>query len=270
MRLPSIKKIFSVRSPYRSVGISWIREKIIKHDESENLKQIHACGKQIYYKRNEELIHCLREIFFDGIYTFESQKENPLIIDCGAHIGMSVLNFKQQYPNSTILAFEPDLTNFEILQNNVSKWNFSNVQIFQNPVWNKNEEIFFEASGAMGGKITSNSAKEKVNLKFKAIRLAELLDKEIDFLKIDIEGAEYEVITDCKDNLKFVKNLFVEYHSTFEEQHKLVEIVSIINDAGFKFYIKEANNVYPKPFLKSKINTPFDIQLNIFAYRNAR
>jgi hypothetical protein len=95
------------------------------------------------------------------------------------------------------------------------------------------------------------------------------LNKEIDLLKIDIEGAEYEVIKDCKDKLKFIKNLFVEYHSTFEDQHKLVEILSIINDAGFNFYIKEANNVFPKPFIKNKINTPFDIQLNIFAFRNA-
>lgn len=269
MRLPRISKILTKRSPYRSVGISWIKEKIIKHDDSQHLKQILACGEKINYKRNEELIHCLKEIFFDGIYTFESKKEMPFIIDCGAHIGMSILNFKQQYPNARIMAFEPDLTNFEILQKNIENWKFNNIEIFQNPIWNKNEEIIFEASGAMGGKIANNTANDEVSLKIRAIRLADLLNKEIDFLKIDIEGAEYEVIKDCKDKMKFIKNLFVEYHSTFEDQHKLVEILSIINDAGFSFYIKEANNVFPKPFLKSKINTPFDIQLNIFAFRNA-
>jgi FkbM family methyltransferase len=269
LRIPKINNLFFKKSPYREIGIGWLREKIIKHYDSNDLKIVHACGKIINYKSNEELIHCLKEIFFDGIYMFESKKENPLIIDCGAHIGMSVLNFKQQYPNARIIAFEPDFTNFQILQNNLTNWKFSNVEIFQNPVWNNHEEIIFEASGAMGGKIINNTTNDDVSLKIRAIRLVDFLNKEIDFLKIDIEGAEYEVIKDCKDNLKFVKNLFVEYHSTFKDQNKLIEIISIINEAGFQFYIKEANSVFSQPFLKNKINTPFDIQLNIFAFRNA-
>lgn len=94
---------------------------------------------------------------------------------------MSVLNFKQQYPNARIIAFEPDFTNFQILQNNLTNWKFSNVEIFQNPVWNNHEEIIFEASGAMGGKIINNTTNDDVSLKIRAIRLVDFLNEEIDF-----------------------------------------------------------------------------------------
>ncbi|MFZ9331972.1 MAG: FkbM family methyltransferase [Chitinophagaceae bacterium] len=270
MRIPSIKNILLKQSPYRKVGINWLKEKIIKHSDSKNLKSINACGKIINYTSNEELIHCLKEIFFDNIYKFETKKENPLIIDCGAHIGMSILSFKQQHPGSSIIAFEPDANNFKLLKQNIKEWGYESIQLFQNPVWNSNDEITFEASGAMGGKISSDLDKNQSSIKLKAIRLSELLVKEIDFLKIDIEGAEYEVISDCRNKLQFVNNLFVEYHSTFEDQNKLIEILKILNESGFEFYIKEANNVYPTPFTKKKINTPFDIQLNIFAFRNSK
>jgi len=270
MPTPNIIKIIFRKSPYRKLGIGWLKEKIIKHNDSDNLKSIKACGKLINYKSNEELIHCLKEIFFENIYKFHSEKKNPLIIDCGAHIGMSLLYFKQQYPNATVLAFEPDINNFELLKKNINEWKFYDVHIFQNPVWISNDEINFQASGAMGGKISGKSETPDSNIKLKAIRLYEVLDKEVDFLKIDIEGAEYEVIKDCKQKLHLVNNLFVEYHSTFEEQSNLIEILQIINDAGFKFYIKEANNVYPIPFIKKKINTSFDLQLNIFAFRDSK
>lgn len=270
MRIPDLNKVLFKKSPYRSVGIGWLKEKIIKHSDSKNLKTIHACGNKIHYKSNEELIHCLREIFFENIYKFNSSKRTPLIIDCGAHIGMSILNFKQQYPDSTIIAFEPDNNNFQLLQKNINEWNLKDIQLFQHPVWISNDEITFEASGAMGGKISEKQNNNDLNIKLKAIRLSELLTKEIDFLKIDIEGAEYDVLKDCKSNLHLVNNLFVEYHSTFDEQYKLVEILQILRETGLKFYIKEANNVYPTPFTKKKINTPFDLQLNIFAFRDSK
>ena len=49
------------------------------------------------------------------------------------------------------------------------------------------------------------------------VRLKDLLDDDIDFLKIDIEGAEYAVLKDCSDDLTNVKNLFVEYHGTYQK-----------------------------------------------------
>ncbi len=265
--LEIIKKRFK-KSPYRSVGIGWVREKIIKHDSSIGLKKIKVNGKLVYYNSNEELVHCLKEIFFENIYSFRSNSDHPIIYDCGSHIGMSILYFKLNHPSAVVHGFEPDSTNFQLLTRNVNEWGFKDVHLFQHPVWNEEKDINFEASGAMGGKISTEVGKNSLSHSLKALRLSKLIENRIDLLKIDIEGAEYEVLVDCKEKLHLVNNLFVEYHSTFDESYKLIEILKILSDTGFNFYIKEANNVYPVPFQKKKINTHFDLQLNIFAFRD--
>ena len=263
-----IQKLLFKKSPYREVGIGWIQEKIIKHRQTISPKSITISGKKVNYLRDEEIVHCLKEIFFEKAYAFETKKLNPYIIDCGSHIGMSILYYKKVFKNAIIKGFEPDKVNFEILNKNIAEWGFNDIEVLPNPVWNNDEEIIFETAGAMGGKINKNQNTDQLSQRLKAIRLADLLVQEIDFLKIDIEGAEFEVLMDCKDKLHFVKNLFIEFHSNFQEEHKLIEILSVLKKSGFNFYIKEANNIYPIPFSKKKSNSPFDIQLNIFATRD--
>jgi hypothetical protein len=102
----------------------------------------------------------------------------------------------------------------------------------------------------------------------KAIRIKDYLNRKVDFLKIDIEGAEFLVIKDIRDNLHFVNNLFVEYHGNFIQQNELAELIDVIKNCGFTYYIKEATEVYKTPFTRTKNPLiPYDIQLNIFCFR---
>jgi hypothetical protein len=118
----------------------------------------------------------------------------------------------------------------------------------------------------MASKITKEENRVS-NEQIKSIRLNDLLNKEVDFLKIDIEGAEYEVVKDCADNLSFVKNLFIEYHGNYDEMYKLNEILNILVDKGFKYYIKEAGSTYNQPFFETTNDYNFDVQLNLFAFK---
>ena len=103
----------------------------------------------------------------------------------------------------------------------------------------------------------------------KAIRLKDFLNRQVDFLKIDIEGAENIVLTDIEDNLHYVKNMFLEYHGSFDQNKELLKMINIVSNAGFNFYIKEATSCYDSPFYrKIPSNAAFDIQLNIFCFRN--
>jgi predicted O-methyltransferase YrrM len=52
------------------------------------------------------------------IYRFNSLITKPLILDCGANVGVSVLYFKRLYPDAEIIAFEPDEDVFAILKQN--------------------------------------------------------------------------------------------------------------------------------------------------------
>lgn len=57
----------------------------------------------------------INEIFTSNEYYFKPSCKQAFIIDCGAHIGMSVLYFKKMFPDSKIMAFEANPHNFELL-----------------------------------------------------------------------------------------------------------------------------------------------------------
>ena len=206
------------------------------------------------------------EMFREEVYKFISTKENPYIIDCGSNIGMSILYFKSLFPGSRILGFEADPYIFSFLEKNIKSYNLSDVTVINKAVWNADDEtLSFLAEGGAGGRLQEKSEKFKF-IDVKTARLKNYLKEEIDFLKIDIEGAEYKVIADCFEELKFVKNLFIEYHSMVDKEQNLHHILEMANKAGFRYHIKEAYTT-PYPYIERKLNVGMDLQLNIFCYR---
>jgi hypothetical protein len=89
----------------------------------------------------------------------------------------------------------------------------------------------------------------------------------VDFLKIDIEGAETETLKDCADRLGNVENLFVEYHSFDGERQTLDTLIGILAGAGFRLHV-HSPNASPQPFVHRDLNAGMDLQLNIFAFRS--
>ena len=206
------------------------------------------------------------ELFDEEVYKFGSQKGAPYIIDCGSNMGMSIIYFKSLYPDSRIVGFEADPYVFSFLKKNVQSFGFRDVTVINKAVWDVNDEaLSFLAEGGAGGRVQEKSDQFKF-VDVKTTRLSDYLTEEIDFLKIDIEGAEYKVLADCVGGLKFVKNLFIEYHSMENETQNLHLILQIVNEAGFRYHIKEAYTT-PFPFIERKLNFGMDLQLNIFCYR---
>ena len=254
-------------SEYR---IPFLYEKYLKHVDEKIYHSYRIDGTHIvYFKNPKSFLQSTKEIFSQNTYKFSSSSQSPFIIDCGAYIGTSILYFKKLFPSCKVIGFEPDTDNYKILDKNINTWHFKDVQVLNEAIWISNGFVDFQSNGDMTGHVSGNKKTEKTINRIKSTRLLDLLDQKIDFLKIDIEGAEYDVLVDCKDNLVNVENLFIEYHSRFSEEHKLIEILDILNKSNFKFYIKEAANIYSEPFIKKLTENNFDIQLNIFAFRNA-
>lgn len=259
-----LKGIFA--NPYREVNLNWFNLKYYKHLPEGKRRKHRLFGHWIYFYSATELLHGLKEIFIDKIYR-QPLPEHSYIIDCGANIGLSVIYLKQICPTATIVAFEPDDKNFELLSKNIHSFGYSHVQLRPEAVWIENTTLNFSNEASMSSKIeeTDSSNVKKV----KAIRLRDLLDKKVEFLKIDIEGAEFRVLSDLDGGLSQVNNLFIEYHGSFQQQAELTKLFSIISSNGFFYYIKEATPVFPSPFTKQKISSiPYDVQLNIFCFRD--
>lgn len=253
-------------NPYKEVNLSWLKIKYYKHLPADKLRHHNLFGKRLYFYSGPELLHGLQEIFLEKIYEIQLP-EVPYIIDCGANIGMSVIYLKERHPQAEIIAFEPDETNFNLLSRNIDSYGYTNVQLHKEAVWNENKSLLFSNKSSMGSKIEMSNTIDSIEVK--AVRLKDFLTREVDFLKIDIEGAENVVMADIADCLYFVKNLFLEYHGTFAQNSELAGIINILNNAGFNFYIKEAAPLYPTPFKRQKNSAAqYDVQLNIFCFRD--
>lgn len=256
----------ALQSNNKKADLNWFKIKYLKHATPDRTRVYSYHGNKIYYTKPSELLHGLKEIFIDEVYRL-NLPPRPYILDCGANIGMSIIYLKEQFKNAEIVAFEPDDNNFTLLSKNVTSFGFKDVTIRKEAVWIADTELNFSNEGTMGSKI--ETAQSGASQTVKAIRLKRLLDRKIDFLKIDIEGAEYAVLKDIQDDLHLVQNMFLEYHGTFNQNSELIELLTIVQNTGFAFYIKEATSVYDKPFVEaqSKPKSDYDVQLNIFCFR---
>jgi len=258
-----LKKSFN--NPYKEVNVNWFSLKYLKHVPADKIHSHNLLHHPTYFYGGSEYLHGLKEIFLEGVYK-QQLPQNAYVIDCGAHIGLSVIYLKNICPTAHIICFEPDEKNFNLLQKNIFSHQLENVELKQEAVWDENTSLHFIQDGNMGSKIGETTTSHSVTVK--ATRLKDYLNKNIDFLKMDIEGAEYKVLKDISDNLGNVKKMFIEYHGTFDQNNELIEIFEIILKSGFKFYIKEAASVFEQPFLPKQYSSEYDLQLNIFCFRN--
>jgi FkbM family methyltransferase len=265
----SVNKVLGIFKKNK-FGIGFLNQKYLKHLPFGNkIKTIQSKFGKIYLKSGQDLYHSIVEIFDHEIY-LQDFKKDSYIIDCGANVGLSTIYFKSICPSANVECFEPDISNFELLKLNIDSCGFSEgVNIYNSAIWIENTTIDFINDGSLSSRISNGIDKSNSN-KVEAVRLRDLINKPVNFLKIDIEGAEYNVLKDIEDRLNFVDRMFLEYHGSFQENYQLLEIFTIINRNNFKFYIKEAGIVYVNPFYRfdGEFKKIYDVQLNIFCFRD--
>ena len=203
------------------------------------------------------------EIFIRKIYAFNSNAVAPFIIDGGSNIGLAIIYWKQLFPNSEIIGFEPDKYIFEALDFNIKSLKFKDVSVINKGLWNDDTELFFDSDGSDGGRISNKTS----NTKIEVTGLKKYLNRKIDFLKLDIEGAEVVVLSDCANHLQNVANLFIEYHSFENQLQQLDKLLKILTESGFRYYIQSIGVNSLHPFISINKYLGMDIQLNIYAYR---
>ncbi len=204
------------------------------------------------------------EIFLKQSYNFETSDSDPIIIDCGANIGMSCLYFKRMWPKSRIVAFEADPNLFSILEKNLVENGIRDIQLMNKAVWVDGGPVMFSVEGADGGSIYGTDNLVQVQ----TIRLKEFLGKfkAVNLLKIDIEGAEDRVILDCAEQLDRVENIFIEYHSWKGKEQRLGEVLAVLESNKFRYRLESTVNG-KAPLLNRLVESPMDVHVNIYGFR---
>lgn len=224
-------------------------------------------GKVVRFVDSASFISTYNEIIAKGIYKFNSDIDNPYILDCGANIGLSVIYFKLLYPKAHIIAFEPDPIVFQCLLDNIESFGFRDVICVNKGLWDSEIKIQFLSEGADAGRIAKAEDDNSITY-IDTVRLSQYMEENVDFLKIDIEGAEITVIKECINKLSNVKNIFVEYHSFANEIQNVDELLNILKQLNYRVYITAPDANFTQPFVQRNNYHGMDMQINIFAFRN--
>ena len=170
-----------------------------------------------------------------------------LIIDAGAQAGFFVLFCRALNPEVKILAIEPDEDNLELLNQHIGINNLKNVEVIPAALAGKSglRDFFISSDSHNHSLFKVLVPRISKNAKIKTYSLDDLLKeqgiKEVALLKLDIEGAEYEVLRNFT-HWKKIKNIALEYHDFGEWQHQKLE--KLLSDNGFK--VKSRSSKFEK------------------------
>lgn len=181
-----------------------------------NLKKVKF---SFFLRTHTSDVEAFMQVFINKEYDIPFDTTPSIIIDGGANIGMFSINMKNRFPDSKIIAIEPDQSNFIVLRKNISS--YDNIFCEQMGIWNKNCSLKVHDKYQTGkwGMVVEEVA-ERGNVS--AITVRSIMDKyqltRIDVLKLDIETSEKAVFSkNFHDWLPYVQVLIVELHDQIEK-----------------------------------------------------
>jgi FkbM family methyltransferase len=177
-----------------------------------SLRRIHVSrlSREVVFRSAAD--HGVMAHFFYPQTRIVDSEDNPVrtVVDAGANIGIETIRMRHFYPEATILAIEADRGNFSVLLENIR--DDPKTLAWNNGLWSSNTELSILNGG-------NNQAFSVVPTKpggkpdLEAVTMETILKHlggKIDILKMDIEGAEYEIFGENTGWVQHLKVLIVE------------------------------------------------------------
>lgn len=210
----------------------------------------------IFY-RDESDLSVIDEIFVDKMYRCTESiilNSKYPILDIGSHIGLFSIYASVLNPNAKIIALEPENDNYILMKENLKLNHCNNVTTRQLALTSNDEKtvpLYVNENSHNHSTLTPKhlTTLPPDHIDVPATTLENLILtnslENISLFKMDIEGAEYEIIESLKPStLKLIHNIVVEYHE-FENKTRFV-LENIIRKHGFS--VEHFPNNYDKRF----------------------
>ena len=229
--------------------------KLLAIDKSVVLKfDVPKYGYKVYCPINkEDLIIMSRHE--DEIIRYFNTKQGDIVVDVGAHIGRyTIIASKRVGENGKVIAIEAHPGNYEMLNRNIELNGLTNITTLNYAVYSKETKIKLyvpdeELGYTMHHSIMFSylspkySLKGKENEKFIEVNANTLdnllqqngISQEVNWIKIDVEGAEFEVLKGATDILYKSKDisLLIEVHNPYDTNH-YKQIIDFLKSYNFK------------------------------------
>jgi len=185
----------------------------------------------------------IKETFLDHFYEkygFTIQP-NWKIIDIGAGLGDYTLYTAMAQPNSKVFSFEPYPESFVLMQENLRLNAITNVQVFNEAIGAASGELILDLTGGEPLQFQSHLKKSvnvKKSLSISSLSLVDALTRlgleSCDLLKLDCEGAEYEILFGTPQPvLEHIRRIVMEYHDNLI-QYNHTDLTVFLIEQGFQ------------------------------------
>lgn len=187
--------------------------------KGEPLVRIHckALGDSPIYLRPGTTDARVFDDTFVGLYHLPEIRlpERPVILDLGANIGLTALHYAALFPNCHIICVEMDAGNVEALRLNTAPI-ASQVTVIHAAVWHEDGFVNYNSSQEEWAFAVSSSTPEGQATRVRAMTINSILRESgfdhADFTKIDIEGAEFNILQPRADWFTRAGHLKIEIH----------------------------------------------------------
>jgi FkbM family methyltransferase len=227
-------------------GVFWYKTfKFLKPDNSTLLKfKVPKYDYEFYCRINKDDFKIMT-IHEDDIITRFTPKKGDIVVDIGAHIGLyTIIGAKRVGEQGKVVAIEADPENFEMLNRNIKLNQLTNVIPLNYAVYSKETKIkLYLPSGESGFTKYNTIMPNWINTQEKFVevnantldyllQLNKIRQEEINWIKIDVEGAEFEVLKGATNVLSKSKDvaILMELHGPPHiYRPKVEELVNLYN-----------------------------------------
>ena len=216
-------------------------------DKSHRLSSLIWNNVEVHYRSSSSDMVLIYEILLKSKYKREyyfPEELNPKVIfDIGANIGITSIYLATIFPNANIYSFEPLKENFDILQKNTSQ--FGNIKIFNIGLGavNGSFKVYMSDDNENYGGVSFysevegnlNKSYSECEVKNVNVIMEELDIICVDLIKIDTEGAEYDILTSFKyEFLKKTSWITGELHGNRD-----FELLNYLDNIGFSISLNK-------------------------------
>ena len=193
---------------------------------------VHALGRPVFLREGTSDAQVLTETFLGRYHLPPPEMPSPLsVLDVGANIGLTAAHFAVLFPRARVLGIELDPDAASLARLNTAPWR-TRCEVMTGAAWSRSQVVTFRrVPGDEFAAHVSEASDDSVYVQGYEMRaLVDRLGGSVDYLKMDIEGGEVEVLSQNIGWLDAVKVLKVETHGG---PASLDALSRRLGDAGF-------------------------------------
>jgi FkbM family methyltransferase len=241
--------LLQLKNPFSLVGYIERRETVLRFRNGLVFKTLQPIDALI-----------IKETVFDNTYLINNLTDDPsLIIDVGAGLGDFTILAAKTYSSAQVLAFEPLTNEYDLLKQNIRLNRASNIKTFNVAIGTQTKYTFYPAKANVQSSIIQDlQTTDQIMVHGK--RLDDFIEKPVDILKIDCEGAEIDVLKSIsRTKMRLIRLIILEYHNHLVENEDL-RLLNMLKELKF-YLIKKQDSYNPKIGYIYAINTHVSMAL---------